>query len=66
MQRRRAVPVSMTCTTASPGQPLAQRIDVARVRRDTPGCEQVVHYYNTASEIDRFCEAISRISSRDA
>ncbi len=51
MQRRRAAPVSMTCTTASPGQPVVQSIDVARVRRDTPGCEQVVHFNNAGASL---------------
>ncbi len=50
MQRRRTVPVSMTCTNASPEQHI-ERIDVARVRRDTPGCEKVVHFNNAGASL---------------
>ena len=50
MQRRRTSAVSMNCATLSPG-PDIRFIDVARTRRDTPGCEQVVHFNNAGASL---------------
>ena len=44
----------MTRATVSPGQDVAREIEpieIARVRRDTPGCEQVVHFNNAGASL---------------